>query len=83
MIKAALKPIQDKLTQLGERISHLEMREKELGKILADQDIFRDKSKSLPILREYNDVRENLNDLMARWEYQQNQLESAKDELDL
>ena len=81
LINAVLKPIEEKLTQLEERISDLETREKELGKILADQDIFRDESKSLPILDEYSSVRKKIKELMGRWEYQQNQLESTKKEL--
>ena len=77
-----LKPIQDKLSRLEERIADLERREKELGTILTDQDIFRDEKKSLPLLHEYNEVRKKLKELMQRWEYHQDQLESVRNELE-
>ncbi len=83
LIVAMLKPIQDRLSQLEERIADLERREKELGTMLTDQDIFRDEKKSLPLLHEYNEVREKLKELMQRWEYHQDQLESVRNELEV
>jgi ATP-binding cassette subfamily F protein 3 len=83
LIVATLKPIQDKLSRLEERIADLERREKELSTILTDQDIFRDEKKSLPLLQEYNEVREKLKELMQRWEYHQDQLESVRKELEV
>ena len=81
LITATLKPIQDKLTVLEERIADLEKRQAELEKILSDPDIFGDKSKSLLSLNEYREVRDKLNELIGRWEFAQDQLESAKREL--
>jgi ATP-binding cassette subfamily F protein 3 len=78
---AALKPIQDKLRELEERIDRLENRKTELEKILADPQIFKDKNKGLPLLNEYGEVRKSLEALMARWEYQQEKLEAALQEL--
>lgn len=83
LIVATLKPIQDRLSQLEERIADLERREKELGTILADHEIFRDEKKSLPLLHEYNEVREKLKELIQRWEYHQDQLESVRKELEV
>ncbi len=83
LIVATLKPIQDRLSQLEERIADLERREKELGTILTDHEIFRDEKKSLPLLREYNEVREKLKELIQRWEYHQDQLESVRKELEV
>ena len=80
-ISATLKPIRHKLTKLEERISSLEQRERELEVILADKATFKDKRKSVPLLKEYSDVRKKLEELMLRWEYHQEQLESAKKEL--
>jgi ATP-binding cassette subfamily F protein 3 len=82
-IVATLKPIQDKLSQLEERIADLELREKELATMLTDQDIFRDEKKSLPLLKEYNEVRDKIKELMQRWEYHQDRLESVKNELEI
>ena len=60
------------------RIDDLEKREQELVKILADPDIFRDKDRSLPLLNEYGEVKRKLDELMARWEYKHQELESSK-----
>jgi protein subunit release factor A len=59
----------------------MEKRKTELEQLLADPDLFKDKSKSVPLLNEYGEVRKKLDELMGRWEYQQEQLESAKREL--
>jgi len=81
LISAALKPIQTKLRQLEERIDEMENRKTELELLLADPDFFKDKSKSVPLLNEYGELRKKLDELMGRWEYQQEQLETAKREL--
>ena len=83
LIRATLKPIQDKLAVLEDRIAYLEKREKELEKILSDPDIFADKNKSLLFLNEYREVREKSKELIERWESGQNQLETAKRSLGL
>jgi ATP-binding cassette subfamily F protein 3 len=80
-IAAALKPIQTKLKQLEERIDVMEKRKTELEQFLADPELFKDKSKSVPLLNEYGDLRKKLDELMGRWEYQQEQLEAVKREL--
>jgi len=81
VIAAALKPIQTKLRQLEERIDEVEQRKTELEQLLADPNFFKDKSKSVPLLNEYGELRKKLDELMGRWEYQQEQLETAKREL--
>jgi len=81
LVSAALKPIQTKLRQLEERIDEMENRKTELEQLLADPDFFKDKSKSVPLLNEYGELRKKLDELMGRWEYQQKQLETAKREL--
>ena len=81
LIAATLKPIQHRLRQLEERIDEMENRKAELERLLADPDFFKDKSKSIPLLNEYGEIRKKLDELMGRWEYQQRQLETAKKEL--
>jgi ATP-binding cassette subfamily F protein 3 len=83
LINARLNPIRDKLAKLEERIDHLEGRKKELEKILADPDIFRDKDKGLPLLNEYAEVKDKIEGLIGRWEYQHEELKSTKKELGL
>jgi len=83
LIRETLKPIQDKLLALEERISDLEKRQKELETILSDPAVFADKNKSPLFLNEYSEVREKVKGLIARWEFAQDQLESAKRDLDI
>ena len=78
LIRATLKPIQDKLTVLEERIADLEKRQAELEKILSDPGVFADKNKSPSFLNEYREVREKLKELIGRWEFSQDELEAAK-----
>ena len=81
LIRETLKPIQEKLLVLEERISDLEKRQKELESILSDPAVFADKNKSSSFLNEYSEVREKGKELIARWEFAQEQLESAKKDL--
>jgi len=81
LVAAALKPIRHKLKHLEERIDEIEKRKAELEQLLADPDLFKDKSKSVPLLNEYGEIRKKLDELMGRWEYQEEQLETAKREL--
>jgi ATP-binding cassette subfamily F protein 3 len=78
MIRETLKPIQEKLLVLEQRISDLEKRQKELETILSDPAVFADTNKSPSLLHEYSEVREKVKELIARWEFAQEQLESAK-----
>jgi ATP-binding cassette, subfamily F, member 3 len=81
LVTSALKPIQDKLKELEERIDGLERRKTELEKILVDPEVFKDKNKGVPLINEYGEIRKKLEDFMARWEHQQGELESAKKEV--
>lgn len=80
-IRDKIKPIRDKLNNLEERISALETREKELEKILSDPAVFADTEKAPAILTEYRNIRGKIKDLLARWEYEQEQLEKTKNGL--
>jgi len=81
LITETLKPIQNTLDKIETRITELEARQAELEKLLADVKVFRDKDKSIPLLNEYRDVREELDDLLLAWEKQQVELESTKKDL--
>jgi ATP-binding cassette subfamily F protein 3 len=80
-IAATLKPIQDRLRELEQRIDNIEKRQEELEKELADPEVFKDKDRCVPLLNEYDGVRKKLDQLMVRWEYQHEELESVKKEL--
>jgi ATP-binding cassette subfamily F protein 3 len=81
LIYDTIKPIQSELERLEEKIAELEVREKELEISLADPEVFRNKNQSQPLLNAYKCVREELDELLLKWEQTQGELESAKDKL--
>jgi ATP-binding cassette subfamily F protein 3 len=83
VVTAALGPVQEALHDLEGRIDDLENKKEELEKSLSHPDLFKDKDKSLPLLNEYDRVRKKLDELMRRWEYKQQELESLKKELEV
>jgi ATP-binding cassette subfamily F protein 3 len=83
LINETLKPIREALSQLEGRITVLETREKDLEKMLAEPDIIGDKDRYLPLLNEYNELKKELETLMLRWEETQEELASAKRDLEL
>jgi len=83
LINETLKPINEALSQLEARITALESKEKELEKMLAAPDIIGDKIRYLPLLNEYNEVKEELEALMLKWEERHAELGSAKRGLEM
>jgi ATP-binding cassette, subfamily F, member 3 len=77
----ALKPILSETELLEKRISELEERQQEIEKLLADPGVFSDKSRGVPLLGEYKTLKEELGELLARWEYNQEQLEEIQKEI--
>ncbi len=82
-ISAALKPIEKKLLALEGNISGLESREKEISDQLADPELFKDSSKSVPLLNEYKKVKQSLDDSYSEWEELQVKMEELKEELSM
>jgi ATP-binding cassette subfamily F protein 3 len=82
-VTAALSPVEEALNRLEERIEDLEKKKQELEKSLSDPDFFKDKNRSVALLNEYDGVRKKLDELMRRWEYKQEELESVKKELEV
>jgi len=78
-----LRPMEAALRRTEERIQRLEARQKALEQELADPEIFRNETRSVPLLKEYDRVKNDLDDLMAEWEKGQEKLESVQRELDL
>jgi ATP-binding cassette subfamily F protein 3 len=83
VIHETLKPVLGKLARMEERIAELESRQEEIEKMLADPEVFKDKDKSVPMLNEYHEVREELDSLLNKWERGQDELESLKTNLGL
>ncbi|RJR41027.1 MAG: ATP-binding cassette domain-containing protein [Desulfobacteraceae bacterium] len=78
LVSATLKPIQEKLQKLEDRIHAIEERMKEVERLLSDPETFKDKEKCVPLLNEYTELKKKLEELMGRWEYNQEELETAK-----
>ena len=51
--------------------------------MLADPTLFGDKNRSVPLLKEYNDLSKELKELLLKWEQRQGRLESTKEMLGL
>jgi len=83
IINETLKPIREALSRMEDRITALETREKDLEKMLAEPDIIGDKDRYLPLLNSYNEVKEQLEALMLEWEEKQEELGSAKRDLEI
>ena len=81
LIYDTLKPIQTEVEHLETRIEELEDRKKSIEKTLADPDLFSDKNKSVPLLSEYKVLREELDDLLSKWEQGHDKLVMAKRDL--
>jgi ATP-binding cassette subfamily F protein 3 len=81
LVSATLKPIREKLRQIEDRIHGIEERMREVEGLLSDPETFKDKDKCVPLLNEYTGLKKKLDELMGRWEYNQEQLESARQEL--
>ena len=82
-IQETLKPMEKKVHDIEKRLDLLEETKKELEQRLTDPETFRDKETSLPLLNEYGNVKRKVDELFARWEHQQDKLNSARRTLGL
>ncbi len=80
-LRETLKPIQDELEYLEGRIAEQESRQKDLENALADPEVFKDSEKSVRLINEYHDVKEELDTLIQKWEQCQERLESTRKKL--
>jgi ATP-binding cassette, subfamily F, member 3 len=80
-ISAALKPIEERCARLEEKISTLEAREKEISGMLTDPELFKDSTKSVPLLNEFKKLKQTLEDSISEWEKTQTKMEELKEEL--
>ncbi len=76
-----IRPLEESLGRIEERIQDLEARQKALEGDLADPEIFRDERRSVPMLKEYDRIKKELEGLLADWETTQERLESAREEM--
>jgi len=80
-IQVILRPIMAEVERIEKRITDLESRQKDLEKELADPEIFRDKSRSVPLIKEYDAVRSELESLLVQWERNQKELTATREKL--
>ena len=76
-----LSPIQAKIQKLEKRIEELEARQAQLEQMLADPKIYEDSNKSVPLLSEFSELKTKLEDLLARWEHQNQKAEKISETL--
>ncbi|HEY2029449.1 MAG TPA: ABC-F family ATP-binding cassette domain-containing protein [Myxococcales bacterium] len=74
----ALGPIKKQIAQLEARIAALEEEKKNAEAQLADPAVFADAARSTPLVTAYRDASQKLEELYARWEHQQEELEAAQ-----
>jgi ATP-binding cassette subfamily F protein 3 len=77
-IHNTVKPIRVNLARVEDRIAKMETRQKEVEKDLANPDIFQDQERSVPLLAEYKNLREELDTSFLEWEKLQEKLELAQ-----
>ena len=81
LARELIRPLEESLGRIEERIQDLEARQKELERDLADPELFRDERRSVPMLKEYDRIKKDLESLLGDWETTQERLESAREEM--
>ncbi|MDY6880140.1 MAG: ABC-F family ATP-binding cassette domain-containing protein [Thermodesulfobacteriota bacterium] len=81
ILRETIKPFLTELGKVEAEIELLELRQKELEKTLADPEFFKDEKRSVPLLKEYQDVKARMDALLVRWEQVHEKLESVKTRL--
>ncbi|MFO8239712.1 MAG: ATP-binding cassette domain-containing protein [Dissulfuribacterales bacterium] len=81
LVYNTLKPLLAEVKRLERQIAVLEVRQKNLEKLFGDPDIFSDKNRGVPLLREHKALREKQDKLLLKWEQNQDKLEITRKEL--
>jgi ATP-binding cassette, subfamily F, member 3 len=74
----SLGPIKKQVAELEKRIAVLEQEKKVAETQLADPAIFADAARSTPLVTQYREASQKLEELYARWEHQQEELSAAE-----
>jgi len=82
-VQDIIGPIISCLERIEKDMEECETRKKEVEKLLADPDVFKDKNRAVPLLTEYNLLRDRAEDLMDKWEKSHTELDTAKQKLAL
>ena len=73
-----LGPTRKAIAELEARIAELEKTKKDSEALLADAALFADPVRSTPVVKAYQDASKKLEELYARWEHKQEELESLQ-----
>lgn len=76
-----LSPIENKIVDLEKRIAEIETEYADLETQLANPAVYEDGKKSSALLTRFDAVKNKLEELMSRWEYQQKQAEEIRSRL--
>lgn len=68
LVSEMINPILKRLEVLEKEITRLEGKQEDLGKALADPQVFKDQERAVPLLKEYRGVKDDLDDLLLEWE---------------
>jgi ATP-binding cassette subfamily F protein 3 len=75
------RPLREEIEKLEARIAALEAEQKGIEPQLADPDLYADFARSGPLMKRYNEVRDELGRLYGRWEDRQGRLAALEVEL--
>jgi ATP-binding cassette subfamily F protein 3 len=76
-----LGPTKRAIAELEARIAELEKAKKEAEAQLADAALFADPARSTPVVKAYQEAAKKLDELYARWEHKQDELQSLESQL--
>ncbi len=74
-------PLKRTISELEKRIGELEKAKKEAETLLADAALFADPARSTPVVKTYQEASRKLEELYARWEHQQEELQALESQL--
>jgi ATP-binding cassette, subfamily F, member 3 len=83
LVYNTLKPLLAEVKRLEGQIAVLELKQKDLEKLFGNPDIFSDKNRGVPLLREHKALREKQDKLLLQWEQNQYKLEITRKELEV
>jgi len=73
-----LGPIQKSIEKLEDRIQELEQRQEKISGLLAQETVFKDSEKSVPLMNEYGELKAEITYLLSQWEARQAELEKTE-----
>ena len=75
-----LSAAKKKVRELESRIARIEDRQAEAGRLLADPDVYSDGERMTKLLKEFDENKKKLDELMPRWEFATAELEAVEAE---